>query len=116
MVNDKFPSDALWLKRMAEMRAAFAERHALWTEALGQCANVQLPPSGGALYLFPRIAYRGMSGWDFCQTMLEEQHIAMVPGEIFGKAYGDHVCISFGQNLRVQQAAAVKLVEVLQQG
>ncbi len=101
---------------LQEMRCAFAERHALWTAALDQCANVQLPPSGGALYLFPRIDYRGMSGWDFCQTLLEEHQIAMVPGEIFGAAYGEHVRISFGQNLQVQRAAAAKLVEILQRG
>ena len=101
---------------LAEMRTEFAKRHGLWIEALSQCTNVQLPPSGGALYLFSRIDYRGMSGWDFCQTMLEEHHIVMVPGEIFGKEYGDHVRISFGQNLQVQQAAAAKLVKILQRG
>lgn len=101
---------------LAEMCGAFAERHALWVEALGQCANVELPPTAGALYLFPRIHYRGLSGWDFCQSILEEHHIAMVPGEIFGQGYGDHVRISFGQYLQVQQAAAAKLVEILGRG
>lgn len=101
---------------LQEMRSAFAERHALWVEALGQCANVDLPPAGGALYLFPRINYRGMSGWDFCQFMLEEHHIAMVPGEIFGQGYRDHIRIFFGQNLQVQQEAAAKLVKILARG
>lgn len=101
---------------LAEMRSEFAKRHSLWEETLGQCENVKLPPSGGALYVFPRIQYRGMSGSDFCHFMLEEHHIAMVPGEIFGKEYGDHVRISYGQNIQVQQAAAARLIDVLQRG
>ncbi|MCB0127604.1 MAG: pyridoxal phosphate-dependent aminotransferase [Caldilineaceae bacterium] len=101
---------------LEEMNCAFAKRHALWVEALNQCDNVQLPPAGGALYLFPQINYRGMNGWGFCQTMLEEHHIAMVPGEIFGQGYENHVRISFGQSLAVQQAAAAKLVDILQRG
>ena len=96
------------------MRSAFAERYALWQTALAQCPGVQLPPSGGALYVFPKIQYRGMSGWEFCHFMLEEHHIAMVPGEIFGSAYADHVRISFGRDIQVQRAAATKLIEVLQ--
>lgn len=99
---------------VAEMRSAFAERYALWQSALTQCPGVQLPPSGGALYVFPKIQYRGMSGWEFCHFMLEEHHIAMVPGEIFGSAYADHVRISFGRDIQVQRAAATKLIEVLQ--
>lgn len=101
---------------LAKMQAEFAQRHAVWVEALGRCASVELPPAGGALYLFPRIRYRGLSGWDFCMAMLENHHIAMTPGEIFGPGYADHVRISFAQNLQIQQAAAAKLVDVLQRG
>ena len=38
----------------------------------------------GAFYAFPSIARTGMSGDEFAMTLLEEEEVAMVPGEAFG--------------------------------
>jgi aspartate/methionine/tyrosine aminotransferase len=45
--------------------------------------------------------------------MLEKHHVAMVPGDIFGQDFGQHVRISYGRDLDTQRAAADRLVEVL---
>ena len=70
-------------------------------------------PPGGAFYVFPRIDYQGMSGREFCEYMLEEHQVAMVPGEIFGDSYVRHMRISYGRDIETQHAAAAKIVEVL---
>jgi aminotransferase len=40
----------------------------------------------GAFYAFPSIARTGMSGDEFAMTLLEEEEVAMVPGEAFGSS------------------------------
>lgn len=99
-----------------EMRQAFTERYTVWRDAFVDCPGIELVSPNGAIYIFPRIEYRGMSGRDFCQMMLEKYHIAMIPGEIFGQDYGQHVRISFGRELDTQQIAAARLVDLLQTG
>jgi aminotransferase len=38
----------------------------------------------GAFYAFPSIARTGMSGDEFAMRLLEEEEVAMVPGDAFG--------------------------------
>lgn len=38
----------------------------------------------GAFYAFPSIAVSGMSSDEFCERLLVEEHVAMVPGTAFG--------------------------------
>gem|GEM_PF-2946244 len=97
-----------------EMRQAFSARYAVWRDALANCPSVQLVPPGGAIYIFPRIEYKSMLGRQFCQYMLTEHQVAMVPGEIFGQDYVQHVRISYGRDIETQRAAAAKITDVLQ--
>ena len=39
----------------------------------------------GAFYAFPSIQSSGLSSDDFCQRLLEEKHVAVVPGTAFGQ-------------------------------
>jgi aspartate/methionine/tyrosine aminotransferase len=66
--------------------------------------------------MFPRIEFRGMSGSQFCEYMLREYQVAMIPGEVFGRSYAQHVRISYGGDLKTQRAAAQKIVEVIHAG
>ena len=38
----------------------------------------------GAFYLFPDISETGLSSGEFCERLLEEQLVAIVPGSAFG--------------------------------
>lgn len=40
----------------------------------------------GAFYVFPRIAGLGMTSDEFCNRLLEEEHVAVVPGTAFGRS------------------------------
>lgn len=95
------------------MRQVFAGRQTLWTSALAECDGVQLVRNSGAIYLFPRIEFQGMTGREFCYFMLEEHQVAMIPGDEFGAEYGRHVRISFGSDGATQQRAANIISEVL---
>ncbi len=49
----------------------------------------------GAFYVFPSIEKFGMSSEEFCQTLLTEQHLAVVPGTAFGDSGEGYVRISY---------------------
>ena len=40
----------------------------------------------GAFYAFPSIKRTGMTSDEFCESLLKEEHVLMVPGNAFGKS------------------------------
>jgi len=79
---------------VAEMREAFDERRRFVQRRLSEIPGVSCPEIGGAFYAFfdvrPLLAksFRGESLGEssarFCEILLEEFHVAMVPGVAFG--------------------------------
>lgn len=87
------------------MRQAFATRAKLITGRLGEIPGVTCPTPTGAFYVFPDISAlfgktsaKGTKITDatsLCEAMLDEAHIAFVPGDDFGGISGNHLRISF---------------------
>jgi aspartate aminotransferase len=86
---------------VAEMRAAFQKRRDLVAGRLAAMPGVRLPDIGGAFYAFFDIApalersrSRGIAtSLQWCEALLEQEHVALVAGSAFG-AEG-HVRMSF---------------------
>lgn len=53
----------------------------------------------GAFYVFPSIAQTGLSSEDFCRRLLEQEHVAVVPGSAFGDCGEGFVRISYCYSL-----------------
>lgn len=106
------PERSLWL---SAMRSAMDERRQIWLNALRGCPGVFLEPPQGAFYLFPRLELPG-SAFRFCQEMLEDHGVALVPGETFGSEFGDCVRISCGGDLETQRAASALFRQSLEAG
>ncbi|MEC1935145.1 aminotransferase class I/II-fold pyridoxal phosphate-dependent enzyme, partial [Bacillus paralicheniformis] len=53
-----------------------------------------IKPSG-AFYIFPSIKSFGMSSFDFCMSLLEEEGLAIVPGSSFSEYGEGYVRISY---------------------
>jgi len=49
----------------------------------------------GAFYVFPSIKSTGLSSEEFCQRLLQEQRVAVVPGGAFGESGEGYVRISY---------------------
>ena len=99
---------------LAELRAAFAERLELWSDTLSGLPGVTMPVAPeGAIYLFPRIEHRGMTGRELCDHLLEAHGVAVVPGDVFGAGYESHVRISYGADLDVQRQASRAFAGIL---
>ncbi|MDF2718855.1 MAG: aminotransferase [Paenibacillus sp.] len=63
----------------------------------------------GAFYLFPSISRFGLSSMDFTMKLLEEERVAVVPGEAFS-IYGEgYIRISYAYSMEVLEKAMDKL-------
>ena len=71
------------------MAAQFSHRRQLLSDGLQAIAGVQLLPPQGAFYAFPNISSTGLDSMRFCERLLDEQGLALVPGG----AFGDNDCI-----------------------
>lgn len=86
-------------------RSTFEARRDLVMELLSGVDGIETARPQGAMYAFPRVAghYGKMSAGgakvsdslSFCEALLEEQGVAMVPGGAFGGRGDEHVRISY---------------------
>lgn len=53
----------------------------------------------GAFYIFPSIRSTGLTSEAFCTRLLEEQKVAVVPGNAFGESGEGHVRISYSYSM-----------------
>lgn len=76
-----------------QMKSAFAPRRDMAIEIVNSWKDAYCPKPDGAFYIFPRVDsfYKGDvdSSARLCQIILEEEKIALVPGQ----AFGDDRCI-----------------------
>lgn len=86
-----------WIKGQSlrrKLRAPFQRRRAIAQKVLsGQNAIGVVPPQG-AMYLMLDIRATGLTGDDFANALLDEHHIAVMPGESFGQAAAGHIRVA----------------------
>ncbi len=94
------------------MRQAFKKRRDLVIELLSQIDGMQCNEPQGAFYIFPNITaiYGKTDGTelirnseDFCKYILEEAHVALVPGSAFGN--DDCFRLSYAASDQILQTA-----------
>ena len=66
------------------MRAEYNRRRRLITKGFNDIGLTCREPLG-AFYAFPSIKVTGMTSEEFCEKLLQEYHVAVVPGPAFGK-------------------------------
>ena len=66
-----------------EMLTEYNRRRWLLVDGLNKLGLKTFEPRG-AFYAFPNISASGMNDEVFCQKLLEEEHVAVVPGNSFG--------------------------------
>ena len=73
------------------------------------CYNAQ-----GAFYVFADISYTGMSSEEFCVNLLQQNHVAVIPGNAFGKAGEGFVRISYSYSLDHLMEATKRMAEFME--
>ena len=53
----------------------------------------------GAFYAFPSIKNTGLNSLDFCQRLLKQEKVAVVPGTAFGASAEGYILISYASSM-----------------
>jgi arginine:pyruvate transaminase len=78
----------------AQIAAPFRRRRELIAPALAGSNRVSIVPSGGGMFVMLDIRATGLSGEAFALRLLDEEGIAVMPGESFGAAAAGHVRVA----------------------
>ena len=81
------------------MRTEYDMRRRFIVDGLNRLGLPCFEPEG-AFYAFPSIRSTGMSSEEFCRRLLEEKHVAVVPGTAFGDSGEGFVRISYCYSLK----------------
>ena len=96
------------LDDVADMRDAYNQRRRVLIRRLNKiglpCFNAQ-----GAFYAFPDIRSTGLTSNQFCEKMLEEEKVAIIPGVAFGACGEGFVRISYAASIDNIEEALVRL-------
>lgn len=86
-------------EEIAKMRESYNQRRRY---VLSRLAEMNIPcfEPEGAFYVFPNISRFGMSSEEFCNRLLEEEKVAVVPGNAFGDSGEGFVRISYAYSLK----------------
>lgn len=90
-----------------KMRQAFAERRQVIFELLDAVPGISCIKPDGAFYMFVNISKTGMNSLEFCDALLEQQQVAVIPGIAFGA--DDHIRLSYATDLGTIKKAVERL-------
>lgn len=78
----------------SEIAEPFRRRRDIVQRALAGSPAIRLVPSSGAMYAMLDIRATGLSGKEFANRLLEEERIAVMPGESFGAPAAGHLRVA----------------------
>jgi aspartate aminotransferase len=88
---------------VAQMLGEYAKRRRFVIDRLRAIPGVRCAEPGGAFYAYPNIATSFARGirdtMDFSVRLLEQAHVAVVPGEAFGT--NEHIRISYATSMEL---------------
>jgi aminotransferase len=83
---------------MEEMCESYRQRRNYIITGLGQVGlPCHLP--AGAFYAFPSIKHTGLGSIEFCRRLLEEEQVAIVPGDAFGASGEGYVRLAYAVSI-----------------
>ncbi|MBE9070182.1 pyridoxal phosphate-dependent aminotransferase, partial [Leptolyngbya cf. ectocarpi LEGE 11479] len=95
------------------MRQAFSKRRTAIINLVNAIPGLSCVPPDGAFYLFINISKTGLPSLDFCTRLLNEKHVAAVPGIAFGADSG--IRISYATDMATIEKGMERLNDFVQQ-
>lgn len=81
------------------MREQYDMRRRLIVDGFNEMGLPCFEPEG-AFYIFPCIRSTGMTSEEFCERLIHEEHVAVVPGTAFGDCGEGFVRVSYSYSIR----------------
>lgn len=103
------------MEDVGRMREAYNQRRRFLVKELNEMGLPCFEPYG-AFYVFPNISRFGMTSEEFARRLLQEQRVAVVPGDAFGKCGEGFLRISYAysiENLKVALEKIQKFIDTL---
>ncbi|MFC4950832.1 aminotransferase class I/II-fold pyridoxal phosphate-dependent enzyme [Pseudonocardia sp. GCM10023141] len=91
-----------------EMIADYDRRRRVFVKGLRE-TGLDCPEPGGAFYAFPSIRSSGLDSETFAERLLHAEHVAVVPGSVFGPSGEGHVRCSYATALPQLEEALVRI-------
>ncbi len=85
---------AMGIKFEEKIAAPFARRRKITLSILAEFQNVKVIDPKGGMYVMLDIRETGLSGIEFANRLLDRHHIAVMPGESFGKSTAGHLRVA----------------------
>ncbi len=98
---------------VAAMRAAYDVRRRYIVDALNDLGLQCFDPRG-AFYCFPDIRISGMTDYEFAEKLLQEEHVAVIPGSAFGVGGAGYVRCCYATSLEDIKEAMRRLCNFMQ--
>jgi len=90
------------------MRAEYDRRRRMVVDGLNEIGLETFEPRG-AFYAFPKITSTGLDSETFARRLLEEEHVAVVPGGAFGPSGEGHVRACYATSYEKLEEALVRI-------
>lgn len=102
------------LSTVEAMREEYNLRRRFIVDAFNKMGLHTFEPEG-AFYVFPCIKSTGLSSEDFCERLLYEKKIAVVPGDAFGDSGEGYIRVSYCYSVNHLTQAAKGIAEFLEE-
>ncbi|MGI5130726.1 aminotransferase class I/II-fold pyridoxal phosphate-dependent enzyme [Pseudonocardia sp. CA-107938] len=90
------------------MVADYDRRRRVFVKGLREI-GLDCPEPEGAFYAFPSIRSSGLDSETFAEKLLQAEHVAVVPGSVFGPSGEGHVRCSYATALPLLEEALVRI-------
>ena len=101
-------------KEIEQMRDEYNMRRRLVVKGFNDLGLTCFEPKG-AFYAFPCIKSTGMTSQEFCTRLLEQKHVALVPGDAFGDSGEGYCRVSYAYSVEHLKEALKRIGEFLQE-
>lgn len=95
------------------MRKEYDERRKVIYQGLKDIGLTVFEPRG-AFYIFPNITTTGLTSDEFCNQLLEEEHVAVIPGTAFGDNGEGFIRISYAASMETIHEALKRMGAFIQ--
>lgn len=80
------------------IKNVFNKRRNVLTREISKIDKLKFKAPAGTFYAFIDISSTGLDSKSFCFSLLEKQHVAVIPGVAFGEAFDNYIRLAFTLN------------------